>query len=45
MGAFVGELTLLLDFEMFKAKRLTVYTSSVRSKQFASSGGRTLYIE
>jgi hypothetical protein len=23
-GAFVGEFTLLLDFEMFKAKRLTV---------------------
>jgi hypothetical protein len=35
----------LLDFEMFKAKHLTVYTSSVHSKWFASSGGRTLYIE
>jgi hypothetical protein len=44
-GAFIGEFTLLLDFETFEAKRLTVYTSSACSKWFASSRGRTLYIE
>jgi hypothetical protein len=44
-GAFVGEFTLLLDFETFKAKHLTVYTSSACSKWFARSRGRTLYIK
>jgi hypothetical protein len=44
-GVFFGESTLLLDFETFKAKRLTVLTSSVHTKCFASSRGRALYIE
>jgi hypothetical protein len=41
-GAFVGEFTLLLDFKTFKAKHLTVYTSSAFARNVEED---SLYIE